>query len=48
MGKIQKTTPEERERQLANQRRLEELIERRLAEERQRPREQERPASEKR
>ena len=37
MGKIQKTTPEERERQLANQRRLEALIERRLAELREHP-----------
>jgi hypothetical protein len=36
MGKIPKTTPEERERQLANQRRLEALIERRLAQERER------------
>lgn len=44
MAKIQKMTPEERERQLANQRRLEELIERRLAEEREHPR-GERPAS---
>ena len=33
MGKIRKTTPEENARQDANQRRLEQLIERRLAEE---------------
>jgi hypothetical protein len=33
MGKIKKMTPEERARQEANQRRLEELIQRRLAEE---------------
>jgi hypothetical protein len=39
-------TPEEREGQLANQRRLEELIERRLAEERERPADE--PAPEKR
>ena len=32
MGKIKKMTPEERARQEANQRRLEELIQRRLAE----------------
>jgi hypothetical protein len=44
MGKIRKTTPEERDRQLANQRRLEELIERRLAEERKHPREKQPPA----
>jgi hypothetical protein len=37
-------TPEERARQDANQRRLEELIERRRAEERERPRERDKPA----
>ena len=47
MGKSRKMTPEERERQLANQRRAEALIERRLAEERNRPRE-DRPPAEKR
>ncbi len=44
MAKTQKMTPEERERQLANQRRAEALIERRVAEERERPREQQQPA----
>ena len=44
MGKSRKMTPEERERQLANQRRAEALIERRLAEERDRPPEKQQSA----
>jgi hypothetical protein len=43
MAKIRKTTPEEKAREEANQRRLDELIERRRAEERTSPRDRRRP-----
>ena len=48
MAKIQKMTPEERERQLANQRRIDAHIARRLAaEQRERPRDLQPPHAEK-
>jgi hypothetical protein len=46
MAKIRKMTPEERARQEANQRRLEQLIERKFPEEKERPREQRQPPAE--